>query len=76
MIDVLQLDETLERLSSFDARAAQIVEMRVFLGLSEMEIAADLGISTRTVKRDWSVATAWLKAEMGVQRDSATNRRA
>jgi RNA polymerase sigma factor (TIGR02999 family) len=76
LIDVLQLDETLERLSSFDARAAKIVEMRVFLGLSEEEIAADLGISTRTVKRDWSVATAWLKAEMSVQRDCTRKRRA
>jgi RNA polymerase sigma factor (TIGR02999 family) len=65
VVDLLLFDETLERLASFDARAAQIVEMRVFLGLSEEEIASDLGISSRTVKRDWSAASAWLKAEMG-----------
>lgn len=64
VIDLLLLDEMLDRLKSFDARAAQIVEMRVFLGLSEEEIAKDLGVSARTVKRDWSAASAWLKAEM------------
>jgi len=64
VIEVLLLDELLDRLARFDARAAQITEMRVFLGLKEEEIAADLGISSRTVKRDWAVAAAWLKAEM------------
>ncbi|MGA2600667.1 MAG: ECF-type sigma factor [Bryobacteraceae bacterium] len=64
VVDVLLLDETLERLAAFDRRAAQITEMRVFLGLSEEEIASGLGISTRTVKRDWAAAKAWLQAEM------------
>lgn len=68
MIDLIVLDETLERLESFDSRAARIVEMRVFLGLKEEEIASDLGISIRTVKRDWLAARAWLKAEMHLDR--------
>jgi RNA polymerase sigma factor (TIGR02999 family) len=72
IIDVLLLDELLERLAQFDARAAQITEMRVFLGLSEEEIAVDLGVSSRTVKRDWAVAAAWLKAEMAAHSDRQT----
>jgi RNA polymerase sigma factor (TIGR02999 family) len=64
IVDVLLLDEMLDRMAAFDARAARIAEMRVFLGLSEEEIAADLDISSRTVKRDWSAAKAWLKAEL------------
>jgi DNA-directed RNA polymerase specialized sigma24 family protein len=43
---------------------AQIVEMRVFAGLSIEEMAAALGISERTVKRDWAVARAWLSKEL------------
>ena len=74
VVDLLLLDETLQRLESFDARAGQIVQMRVFLGLSEQEIATDLGISTRTVKRDWLAATAWLKAEMGGGRGRCSKR--
>lgn len=65
-IDLLLFHEMLDRLTSFDARAAQILEMRVFLGLSVQEIADDLRVSTRTVKRDWSAATAWLKVQMGL----------
>jgi RNA polymerase sigma factor (TIGR02999 family) len=72
-VDLLLLDETLQRLESFDTRAGQIVQMRVFLGLKEQEIAAGLGISTRTVKRDWLAATAWLKAEMGLEPEQARN---
>lgn len=63
-VEILLLDEMLHRLHTFDPRAAQIVEMRVFLGLTEEEIARELRISTRTVKRDWSAASAWLKAEI------------
>lgn len=74
VVDLLLLDETLQRLESFDARAGQIVQMRVFLGLNEQEIATDLGISTRTVKRDWLAAAAWLKAEMGVGRERCSRR--
>jgi RNA polymerase sigma factor (TIGR02999 family) len=73
VIEVLLLDELLERLAEFDARAAQVTEMRVFLGLKEDEIAADLGVSSRTIKRDWATAAAWLKAEIASQDRNGSN---
>jgi RNA polymerase sigma-70 factor, ECF subfamily len=62
--ELLALDEALVRLADKDARQAQVVELRFFGGRSEEEIAAILGISARTVKRDWRVARAWLFAEL------------
>jgi RNA polymerase sigma-70 factor (ECF subfamily) len=61
---VLQLDEALSRLAEFDPRQSKIVELRFFGGLTEEEIAEVLGVSARTVKRDWSMARAWLLGEM------------
>ncbi len=61
---VLGVDEALTRLAQFDARQSQIVEMRFFGGLTEEEIAEVLGLSVRTVKRDWSLARAWLYGEL------------
>lgn len=58
--ELLALDNALDRLGKLDQRQSQIVEMRFFGGLSEEEIAAHLGISERTVKRDWRIAKAWL----------------
>ncbi len=72
VVDLLLFDEMLKRLDAFDARSGKVVQMRVFLGLTEKEIADDLGISTRTVKREWSAATAWLKAEMA-HKEGPTN---
>jgi len=63
-VDLLALDEALERLEERDPRQARIVEMRFFGGLSEEEIASHLGISARTVRREWSVARAWLYKEI------------
>ena len=57
---VLAVEGVLEELESHDPRAAQIVELRVFGGLTEKELAAVLGISVATVKRDWTFARAWL----------------
>jgi RNA polymerase sigma factor (TIGR02999 family) len=54
------LDEALEDLSEIEPRQARIVEMRYFGGLSEEEIGEMLGLSSRTVKRDWKKARAWL----------------
>ena len=54
----------LERLAEIDARQAQIVEMRFFAGLTVEETAEALGISPKTVKRDWTVAKAWLHGEL------------
>ena len=64
-IDVLAIDEALTKLAAIDRQQAQIVELRFFSGLSVEETAAALGISPRTVKRDWSVARAWLRREIG-----------
>jgi RNA polymerase sigma factor (TIGR02999 family) len=62
--ELLALDDALERLTHLDARQGRIVELRFFGGLGVEETAAVLGISPRTVKRDWSVARAWLRAEL------------
>jgi RNA polymerase sigma-70 factor, ECF subfamily len=62
--ELLKLDEALERLSKLDARQSRIVELRFFGGLSIEETAEFLGISQKTVKRDWSVAKAWLRCEL------------
>jgi RNA polymerase sigma-70 factor (ECF subfamily) len=58
------LDEALDRLSALDRRQSNIVEMRFFGGLTEDEMAEVLGISSRTVKREWSSAKAWLYGEL------------
>ena len=61
---LIALDDALNRLGQRDPRQGQIVELRFFGGLSEEEVAAHLGISTRTVKRDWRMAKAWLYKEL------------
>ena len=63
-VDVLHLDEALTQLSALDARQARIVELRFFGGFSEAETADALAISPATVRRDWSVARAWLFRRM------------
>jgi RNA polymerase sigma factor (TIGR02999 family) len=73
-LDLLALDEALDRLAERDPRYARIVELRFFGGLSVPETAAVLGVSTATVKRDWSFARAWLHAHLGEQRTSASPR--
>ena len=64
VVEVLALDELLSALHRLDERAAQIVELRYFGGYSETEIADMLGISDRTLRRDWRKARAFLLAEM------------
>lgn len=63
-VDVLALDDALTQLSRRDAQQGQIVELRFFGGLSVEETAKALHISAATVKRDWSMAKAWLTREM------------
>jgi RNA polymerase sigma factor (TIGR02999 family) len=58
--DLVAVDEALSRLERIDARAARVVELRFFTGLSERETAEALGISLSTMKRDWQFAKAWL----------------
>ena len=57
---LLALEEALKQLEEKDPRLSRIVELRFFGDLSEEETGAVLGISVRTVKRDWSMAKAWL----------------
>src|SRR5262245_242907 len=61
---IIQLDETLDRLALMDENQASIVEMRFFGGMSNAEIAESLGISERTVGREWSAARLWLYREL------------
>ena len=62
--DVLALDDALEALAAIDSRKGQVVEMRYFGGLSIEETAEALGVSVRTVKRDWTMAKLWLRREL------------
>jgi RNA polymerase sigma factor (TIGR02999 family) len=62
--EILALDEALNKLSDLDQRQSKIVELRFFAGMSEEEAGNALGISARTVKRDWRIAKAWLFKEL------------
>jgi RNA polymerase sigma-70 factor, ECF subfamily len=64
-IDVLALDEALQRLARLDARHAKVVELRYFGGLSVEDTAAAMALSPATVKRLWAMARAWLYRELG-----------
>jgi RNA polymerase sigma factor (sigma-70 family) len=63
--DLLHLDEALQRLATVNDRYARVVECRFFGGMSVEETAAALGMSPATVKRDWTLARAWLNRELG-----------
>jgi RNA polymerase sigma-70 factor (ECF subfamily) len=62
--DLLTLEAALTRLEAVDPRAAQVVMLRFFSGMSSREVAEHLGISVRTVEGDWTHARAWLKREL------------
>lgn len=64
MTSLVELDDLLEQLAAADARAAEVVELRFFAGLSREEVAARLGVTVRTVQRDWEFARAWLLGEL------------
>ena len=64
-IDVLAVDEALNRLAGLDVQQARVVELRYFGGLSIRETSEALGVSEATVKRDWATARAWLHREIG-----------
>ena len=63
-IEMLALDEALNRLELLSTRQAKVVEMHVFSGMQMEEIAHVLALSERTIKRDWRVARAWLTREL------------
>lgn len=64
-VDLVALDEALERLATIDPQQSRVVELKFFSGLSVEETAEVLGVSPRTDKRDWNVAKAWLRREIG-----------
>ena len=67
--EIIALDEALNALAEFDPRKSRIVEMRFFGGLDVEETAAVLKISSRTVKREWNLARAWLYRELSEGRN-------
>ncbi len=62
--EIQDIDASLRRLAEFDPRRCQVVVMRFFGGMTEDEIADVLQIATRTVKRDWNLAKAWLRQDL------------
>jgi RNA polymerase sigma factor (TIGR02999 family) len=63
-VDLLALNEALDRLEATSARKAQLVKLRYFAGFTLPEVAAMLGVSQSTAEADWTYAKAWLKREM------------
>jgi RNA polymerase sigma factor (TIGR02999 family) len=70
--ELLARDEALDRLAAFDARAAEVVKLCFFVGLTQEQAARELGVSVSTVERLWAFARAWLFREMRKQRSSET----
>jgi len=68
IVEILTVDEALNRLAELDAQQARIVELRYFAGLTVEETAEALGISPRTVKRDWAMAAAWLRNQLSEEK--------
>jgi RNA polymerase sigma factor (TIGR02999 family) len=69
-IDLLVLSESLDRLQAIDSRAAELVKLRFFAGLTRDQAADALGISVATADNDWAYAKGWLKAELAGTRGS------
>ena len=65
--DLIELESALTRLEEIDARAAQVVSLRFFSGMSNPEVAEHMGLSVRTVEAEWAHARAWLKRELAGQ---------
>lgn len=63
-VDLIALDDAMEKLSQLDPRQARVVELRFFGGLNVDEVAEALGVSKRTVEGDWTMARAWLRREL------------
>jgi RNA polymerase sigma factor (TIGR02999 family) len=67
---LIAIDDALGRLKEIDGRQAQVVECRFFGGMTEEETAEALGVSPRTVKRDWAKAKSWLHREIAAERSA------
>jgi len=70
--ELIELDRALKTLGRLDPRQEQVVDLRFFGGLTEEETAEVLGISPRSVKRDWRVARAWLFGELSARSERST----
>ena len=66
----LRVHEVLDRLADADPRKAEVVKLRVFAGLQVQEIAAALGLSEKSVQRDWTFAKAWFQRELRQTRET------
>lgn len=64
IVEIIDLEELLDRLAQLSERTARVVELRVFGGMTHEEIAASLGVSVRTIADDWSIARRWLAREL------------
>jgi len=64
LAEILAVDEALNQLAQLDARQARVLELHFFAGLTFDEIAEQLGVASRTVKRDWTIARAWLHQQL------------
>jgi len=67
VVDLIALDEALEKLATFDVRKVQVIELRFFAGLTVEETAKVLDVAPDTVARDWRLARAWLLQELTPQ---------
>ena len=68
-VNLLALDEALKKLDAIDVEKSRMVELRFFTGLSVEETAQVMGISSRTIKRQWRTARAWLRRELAASED-------
>jgi RNA polymerase sigma factor (TIGR02999 family) len=64
-VDLLVMEDALTKLTKLDPRQAQMVELRFFGGLSVAEVAKVMGLSKRSVEREWTMVRAWLRRELG-----------
>lgn len=69
--EILSVSAAIDRLGDMDPELVKVVHLRFFAGLSEQETAMALGVSDRTVRRDWTVARAWLRRWLDQQRGTA-----
>jgi RNA polymerase sigma factor (TIGR02999 family) len=71
-VDVIAIDTALSKLEQLDPRQGRIVEMRFFSGMSVEEVADVLDVAPKTVHRDWAMARAWLRRELGSAQQADT----
>jgi RNA polymerase sigma factor (TIGR02999 family) len=68
--DLLELDEALERLTQHDSRAAEVVKLRYFAGMTVSEVATALSVSLATAENDWAYAKSWLRQQLSDSGDA------